>query len=78
MTISKNGEICLALLVAVLFILPCLMLGLIYEEAPYHTVAGEPVKEAGGCCGDLGRGRERHALEYDRCHGRQDLHAHRP
>ncbi len=51
MTISKNGEICLALLVAVLFILPCLMLGLIYEEAPYHTVAGEPVKEAADAAG---------------------------
>ncbi|MDD4483038.1 MAG: hypothetical protein PHD55_01565 [Methanoregula sp.] len=51
MTISKNGEICLALLVAVLFILPCLMLGLIYEEAPYHTVAGEPVREAADAAG---------------------------
>jgi len=51
MTLSKNGEIGLALLVAALFILPCLMLGLIYEAEPYHTVAGEPVKEAADAAG---------------------------
>lgn len=51
MTLSKNGEIGLVLLVAVLFILPCLLLGLIYEAEPYHMVAGEPVKEAADAAG---------------------------
>jgi hypothetical protein len=51
MTLSKNGEIGLVLLVAALFILPCLLLGLIYEAEPYHMVAGEPVKEAADAAG---------------------------
>jgi len=46
MTLSKNGEICLALIVAVMFVLPCLMLGMIYEAEPYHVIPGEPVKTA--------------------------------
>jgi hypothetical protein len=51
MTLSKNGEIGLAIFLVVMFLLPCLMLGLIFEEAPYHTVAGEPVKEAADAAG---------------------------
>lgn len=51
MTLSKNGEIALAIFIAVLFVLPCLMLGLIYGEAPYRTVPGEPVKEAADAAG---------------------------
>lgn len=51
MTLSKNGEIGLAVFLVVMFLLPCLMLGLIFEEAPYHTVAGEPVKEAADAAG---------------------------
>jgi hypothetical protein len=51
MTLSKNGEIGLAVFLVVIFLLPCLMLGMIYGEAPYHTVAGEPVKEAADAAG---------------------------
>jgi len=51
MTLSKNGEIGLAVFLVVMFLLPCLMLGLIFQEAPYHTVAGEPVKEAADAAG---------------------------
>jgi hypothetical protein len=51
MTLSKNGEICLVLIVAVMFILPCLMLGLIYESEPYHVIPGEPVKAAADAAG---------------------------
>ena len=51
MTLSKNGEICLALIVAVMFVLPCLMLGMIYESEPYHVVPGEPVKAAADAAG---------------------------
>jgi hypothetical protein len=51
MTLSKNGEIGLAVFLVVMFLLPFLMLGVIYGEAPYHTVAGEPVKEAADAAG---------------------------
>ena len=51
MTLSKNGEIALVVIVAALFVLPCIWLALIYTEAPYHIVAGEPVKEAADAAG---------------------------
>jgi len=51
MTLSKNGEIGLAVLLMVLIVLPALMLGLIYGEAPYVTVPGEPVREAADAAG---------------------------
>jgi hypothetical protein len=51
MTLSKNGEIGLAVLLVVLFLIPSLMLGLLYGEAPYHVVPGEPVKEAADSAG---------------------------
>ena len=51
MTLSKNGEIALAVLLVVVFILPFAFLGLLYSQAPYFTVAGEPVKEAADAAG---------------------------
>ena len=51
MTLSKNGEIGLAVLLVVLFLIPSLMLGLLYGESPYHVVPGEPVKEAADAAG---------------------------
>jgi len=51
MTISKNGEIGLAILLVVMFLLPFVFLGLLYSEAPYFTVPGEPVKEAADAAG---------------------------
>jgi len=51
MTLSKNGEIALAVLLAVLVVLPALMLGLIYGAAPYQVLPGEPVKKAADAAG---------------------------
>jgi len=51
MTLSKQGEIGLAVLLVVLIVLPALLLGMIYGEAPYHVVPGEPVKEAADAAG---------------------------
>ena len=51
MTLSKNGEIALAVFLVVVFILPFVFLGLLYSEAPYFTVTGEPVKEAADAAG---------------------------
>jgi hypothetical protein len=51
MTLSKNGEIGLAFLLVVMFLLPFAFLGLLYSEAPYFTVSGEPVKEAADAAG---------------------------
>ena len=51
MTLSKNGEIALVVLIVVLFLLPFAFLGLLYSEAPYFTITGEPVKEAADAAG---------------------------
>ncbi|HNX18535.1 MAG TPA: hypothetical protein PKM50_09460 [Methanoregula sp.] len=46
MTLHSSRDIGLAVFLVVMFILPFLLIGLIYAETPYRMVAGEPVKDA--------------------------------